>query len=742
MAGSWGSSRNSIRIGVFYDSIQVSADKSQARITNARILIDRGVYIEDISNTLSWSGGAVTNSSKSGVSLTGSGQKTIADTGDIGETWVDLVYGATNSETFAASLSGVEYAGATLTASTTIKYPARPYERPAAATSLAMTGSGSSRTLTWDFTSTSSAPVERSNVRQRKDGGAWETIASVAAPTKTYTVSGLAADSKYEFAIETSNSTGWSAGTAPVTAATYTTPAAPTSATAAKQADGSIVVAWVDQSAWESSWEIEDSADGTTWVQVGTPTAGSPWTHVGPSTAVTHRYRVRAVAPGPLVSAWSATSNTVTLIAPPNAPTSLQPAGVFDAAEAQSFMWQHNPVDTTPQSAYELQSRYSTDGGTTWTSWATTGKIASVVASRPVAASTFPQGARVQWQVRTWGQHPDPSVWSAVAGPVTSARPIPTIQTPDGVTDVTQAALTVTWTYYDAESTAQAEARVVLYDAAGDQLDAGSVAGAGTSFSFVRQLENLTGYRVTVEVRDGSGLWSEPAVVDFATDFLPPATPIVAAAFDEVSGAVQISIMNEAGGAVETDHNQVWRSIDGGPYELVADLVPPGATITDWTPATKGTNDYRVTAWSATPTSADSAVATVVTDSCWLYLNGGPEWSQVARLRGEPSVGLTVGRRKVLHQFAGRTQPVEYTGQARMRVYRLSGKVAGHAGARADMWGTWAAWEQLADLPAPLVYRDPLGRREFVSVGSDVQIVHSPGGRWADITATLTVVDP
>ena len=48
MAGGWGSAKNSIRIGVFWDGVEYNSDKSQARITDPRIAIDRGVNIKSL----------------------------------------------------------------------------------------------------------------------------------------------------------------------------------------------------------------------------------------------------------------------------------------------------------------------------------------------------------------------------------------------------------------------------------------------------------------------------------------------------------------------------------------------------------------------------------------------------------------------------------------------------------------------------------------------------------------------
>ncbi len=121
MAGKWGSSKNGIAVGFFYDSIQLNAAGTQARIVGGRIRIRRGVNIVDSTNSLSWSGGAVNDGSSSNLNLNGSGDKTIKSvTGQ----WQTL---STTSPAVKASasvsLSGVNYAGGTLTVSVTVTYP-------------------------------------------------------------------------------------------------------------------------------------------------------------------------------------------------------------------------------------------------------------------------------------------------------------------------------------------------------------------------------------------------------------------------------------------------------------------------------------------------------------------------------------------------------------------------------------------------------------------------------------------
>ena len=120
MAGSWGSKKNGVRVGFFYDSIQMNTAGTAARITGGRIRIDRDVNISDSTNSLSWSGGAIVDGSSSNLNLSGSGAKTIKS---VSGSWVTLSTTKKVKESAAASLSGVNYAGGTLTVSVTVTYP-------------------------------------------------------------------------------------------------------------------------------------------------------------------------------------------------------------------------------------------------------------------------------------------------------------------------------------------------------------------------------------------------------------------------------------------------------------------------------------------------------------------------------------------------------------------------------------------------------------------------------------------
>ena len=124
----------------------------------------------------------------------------------------------------------------------------------------------------------------------------------------------------------------------------------------------------------------------------------------------------------------------------------------------------------------------------------------------------------------------------------------------------------------------------------------------------------------------------------------------------------------------------------------------------------------------------------------WVFVNGGDGFSTRARIKGNPAIEMTTGRPKVLHTFAGRTKPLEFIGKARSKVFKLNGDVAAFSDREAEL-SDWASFEDVADLPAPLCYRDPMGRRVFVSIGDDVSIGHDAKSKLAAVSCTLTEVD-
>ena len=194
---------------------------------------------------------------------------------------------------------------------------------------------------------------------------------------------------------------------------------------------------------------------------------------------------------------------------------------------------------------------------------------------------------------------------------------------------------------------------------------------------------------------------------------------------------------------VDAEYNRVLRSVDGGlTWQLVADQIPLNGSLLDRAAYSHGETLYRIVAVSATPTTADSLPISLDADSCWIWISGGPGFDIVARGRANAGVDAARGRPKVLHRFVGDDAVTEFASlRGRERRWGISVEVAAHVDdvARVERWDTWPAWDMVADLPAPLLYRDALGRRAYVSIG-DVNVRHKAGNPYATISTTVTRV--
>ena len=729
---SWGGWERGCRLGVFLNE----GGSATRRTVKADIYFESQVRIDDSHNSLRWDGW-VSGSKTPGMVRRGSGQVLIHHL----EWGVDTAYGVSQQVELGAALTGLEYVpDGRLDGWDAVTVPARPYERPARPPAC-WTERRSDRQLvvTWstDYTgSTGPRPwsqVEVERWDQWLDD--WRRVETVGWDTTSYSDGSVIADRIYMYRVRSLNPSGasdWTYGPD-----IYQTPAAHTQLTWAKDG-GDVVLSWVQVSTMSPSTEIQESTDGgETWAALASVPAGTTsWRHVSPSTLVTHRYRVRPQRGG-RTGEWIA-SSVVQLLTPPLAPTKLAPASltVDNAAGPVVLSWQHNPLDGTTQTAYELRYRIRPS-----TAWVTL--TGAAVSSREISAGTWASGLAIEWQVRTRGQHPDLGPWSALALVQTGTRPTATIQTPPEGETIGTPEMPIMWAYFDAEGTAQAGAEVEMLDA-GEVVWARSVQGTGVS---VMPPPVTNGRTLTIRVRvlDGSGLWSAWTSRTVTVDFVPPPTPTGVVVWDDDLGSALITISNPISGEGEVDAqtNQVWRSLDAGvTWVLVADHVPIGGAVSDRAALAAGRSLYRIVAVSATPTTAASAPVILDAHTCWVWVSGGSGLDVIARVRGDAQVSSTRGRPKKHHRFVGDAYKTEFIAPTAREVdWALSGKVAARPedSARAALWGSWPAWDAVADLPAPLLFRDPLGRRAWVSI-SDVKIDTPPGERFASVSCSLTRV--
>lgn len=387
------------------------------------------------------------------------------------------------------------------------------------------------------------------------------------------------------------------------------------------------------------------------------------------------------------------------------------------------------------------ETKIATSGSQSGTHSLWVGRGASSVTTFEIPVDTLVNGNNYEIQIRTWGQYStttmagSASPWSPIASFATSSLPEVVIQTPVDNGTLSGSKLYVTWTYTDEGNTAQTAYRVNIYTDADVLLKSVELLGTATAYNDTMTLEDATDYKVGVLVRNGADLWSVEAINLFTVAYVPPVAPVVTTVWDGITGSVTLNITNPPPTTEPTTiYNEVWRSINGEEAKLLITGMALNSSLIDYLPAVGGTNVYSVIAYSNVPTVKTTTVqldTAGYNEEDWVWLNAGPNFSQVARANGAPRVGIKYGREKVLHTFAGRRSPVEFAGDTRYRSIDLEINLKNADYSRAE------DFEKLTDLGGIVAYRDPYGRRIFCSMGD---VAYDQPGRPGRISMTLTEV--
>lgn len=644
---------------------------------------------------------------------------------------VPLTY-ASQVQTGTGSLTGLSGGGnPKVTAKFTV--PARPPQVPSPATGVTATRVTDNKvTVSWtrpaNAGTASSIWAQTVITRTSVMSSVPVTVATLTGTGQSWTDTSTTANMSYVYRVQGKNASGSSALASSGTV--YTTPTAPTGATATRFGTN-ILVSWTDQSPANTAWQINDNGQPVTAGFVGQP----PYTHTNPDPSVAHVYTVQAVA-GSLTGPASQPSNTVNLITPPAAPTNLAPAQI-PTGQPSVLTWRHNALDSSDQSAYEVL--YSLDGGTTWTD---TGKVTSSASSWPVPAAAYANAGTVQWQVRTWGLHADPSPYSAVLATTVATAPSATISAPVDGAVLNGSECTIQWGYYQAEGKAQVGYLAQVIDAStGDPV--WSMFGADSRSQVTATgLQDGASYSIAVKVQSSDGVWSPVASVTVSVSYARPAAPQVTIVDNLQYGNVELIVQAvDDGTSPATVQLTVERMIDDGPWVTLMDTTDDYLDMIDWTPTVGGLNTYRVTATSALPSSATvtQTIAGTTGTACSVVISGGPGFARSVTLAGADTADLTVGRDRSLLMFAGRTKPVEVSGLGVAKSVAVTAALVTERQADPDFPAVDPAeLEELFSLPGPHLYRDSNGRYMFCSL-SQVKI---PARDLEDVSFTVTETDP
>lgn len=722
-----------MRLGYEFSYTPTTITSGTTSVTaRLRLYVGTRRSVSDSTNTFSRSGGWGSSSGSVSINHTSSSEWSSANVTQVynGTISVPLSRDGIQYRSFAASLSGINAVSGTASVSGQMTIPRRPYDPPNPPVINNTSYNGAHQAIiNWDNNATAIAPYSSQRV-QRWDNitGEYRVIATVGGNVSGYVDNTLVGNARYMYSVRAFNSAGDS--TSPNGPYISTFPAAPSNTSVVKSA-GNIIVSWQDNTRANSGFEIQRSANGgafgTTIID-----AASPWTHTSPSALSTWKYRIRARSQDApyTYSAWVETA-TVQLAAPPNAPTNLAPTGVVDAAEPVVFTWRHNPVDSSDQVQYNF--RYRRNGG----SWVSS-TVSTSTQSRTFSSGTFNGGDTVEWEVRTRGTHATFSPYSQTQTLTVSSIPLATATPVPGGAISTSRFLGL-WNYYDPEGTAQSGWQVRLTDMDTSQtLREVTGTGISNSYQFPNVLTDGGSYLFEVRVQDGDGLWSVWDSTPFTVAYAKPPKPSLSGEFNPDGGSMELVIENPipTGAQEEAVYNNVYRLVDNA-WRMIASQLEPNLSFSDHIPFMGGLeNIYMVEAVSALDSSeiSDMFVISADPEGCdeWVWMNGGTGWGTRARVRGNLDTSVSRSRQKTLRRYVGRAMPLEFSSEWVEHTLSLSGSTQGLEHNDEE------SWLAVADLYAPVCYRDMFGRRLFVSVEKvDLgQSIH----KYQDLSVEMTEV--
>jgi hypothetical protein len=574
-------------------------------------------------------------------------------------------------------------------------------------------------TLNWTNKPNATVAPYDSLTVQRWDNvtGLWSTVATLPGNATSVTDAGTVVDRAYKWRAAANNEVGSSDW---ATFTTYQTrPAEPTDIKTQAAPGGALKVTWVNAASYPDRTTLLRYYKNGVLVRDDISLAASEtsYTLSNVDLTATYKFGVKTVSTVGYRSESAWVDGVATAAATvPNAPVDLAPNGAAaDLGLGQVFTWRHSPsLDGSNQTAFSV--RYSTDGGSTWT---TTAKIASAESKWTMPKNASLNGKNITWSVQTWGVHATASAWSTPAVFRSTTTPTVTINQP-AASRLTISRLVVEWAFGDTEGLPQAAWEVELLDAKNALVEAQSGSGTTRTVTMATAVTNGESYTLRVRVQDGDGLRSNWAQKSLNADFIPPAMPTLNADYSQESGSTVLTltptpsdggVTNLPATGVDIQRRLLDQATGSyGAWETLAVGVPPATTLVDTTAPIAADGEYRAVAYSAAPSAKISeAVPPTGQEDRWVYLSGGANFQQVARLMGNVALRTTTTRDRALYSFAGRKRPVMFAGEAVTRIIDVAGLLDGESSSPAE-------WEELIASSDVLLFRDPLGHRVFGSV--------------------------
>ena len=605
---------------------------------------------------------------------------------------------------------------------------------PSAPTSVTHTRvSDTTNTVSWTLPATTYTRMRLQRIVDGTMGAEW-TFASDSGIT-TYTDTGTQAGHSYTYRLRLELvpeageafmlSSAWVTSTA-----TYNSPAAPTAISGARIAASTVRVSLTNTASTSTGLEVQASTDPADWSGALSQTYAGAGLATADMTGISGIYYFRARnTRGALVSDWSPISDPVVTLTAPNPPTLTAPTGAiwnYTASQSMTFSFIHNPVDGSAQTA--AQVRYSTDGGSTWTT-----QTLSTQTSYTLTLTSSYLGKTITWQARTKGADASYSDWSSTKQITVYQQPTITITLTDGNgNNVTNGSLSDMPLDYSAAITGSGTGTLLSGTfAAGTYTEAATVSGTslvGSVTPAEAQPQNGVTYTVTVTAAMDTGLTGTGSVT-VTMAFADPQEGNLARS--ESDGVVTCTVGLEAiaAGEVAASSISLYRITDGASV-LIADGLSDGDTVTDkYAPLNKDYT-YRVVTYSSAGASRAADFPARIVSSKWYVMSpNATAWGI-----WNPAGSLQFARpEKTRIQYAGRTYPVSYDGSAL-------------ADSRSSSW-------QLLDLDERDRFIDIMkdgGRGVYKSCDGDVFLAdfdlrfsaqYTSNGRYGTATLTITRIE-